>query len=459
MAENSIKNLMARLIGGGGVLRVRGILSSPTLQTTSSITPNISSSSSVVTSNSLSSSSPFSSAPSSSSSSISPSSSSSISPFSSSSISSSSPSSSSSSSSSSSGIAPACIWMFINFVSALAIIQANKLAFAHGLACPILLTSLHFVMTFISLVFLVVSGHITTTPLLIRDVLPLCISFCGFAIFNNLSLRLNSIGLYQLLKVLTTPVIVILQAFSFQTKTNSNIVYSLIPVCLGVCMATVHDISFNWLGFAYGALGVIFTSYYQVLVGSEQKRLDCSSLSLLIHQTPLSSLTLFVASFLLESNWIWDGDNSPMTPTAADDAAGSRRIFGFATAHVLAAVSCLLAVLVNISIVFVIRLTSALSYNILGHTKLCGILLLGFIHQPPNAKTLLGVVITIFGIIAYTCIKLGTNKSEDEQKATTRSSITKAQPASPIHEKTLVNGIDKHVSATKRSDHRIQHRT
>lgn len=34
---------------------------------------------------------------------------------------------------------------------------------------------------------------------------------CRFVVFNNLSLQYNTVGFYQLMKVLTTPVVVVLQ--------------------------------------------------------------------------------------------------------------------------------------------------------------------------------------------------------------------------------------------------------
>jgi len=43
------------------------------------------------------------------------------------------------------------------------------------------------------------------------DVLPITVCFCAFVVFNNLSLQYNSVGFYQLMKVLTTPIVVVLQ--------------------------------------------------------------------------------------------------------------------------------------------------------------------------------------------------------------------------------------------------------
>jgi solute carrier family 35 protein E3 len=54
-------------------------------------------------------------------------------------------------------------------------------------------------------------GHYTVKKLRHLDVLPITLSFCAFVVFNNLSLQYNSVGFYQLMKVLTTPVVVVLQ--------------------------------------------------------------------------------------------------------------------------------------------------------------------------------------------------------------------------------------------------------
>lgn len=67
----------------------------------------------------------------------------------------------------------------------------------------------------------------------------------SFVVFNNLSLQYNSVGFYQLMKVLTTPVVVVLQNAMYGVDLPLNLKLSLVPVCIGVAMATVSDFSFN----------------------------------------------------------------------------------------------------------------------------------------------------------------------------------------------------------------------
>jgi len=67
----------------------------------------------------------------------------------------------------------------------------------------------------------------------------------SFVVFNNLSLQYNSVGFYQLMKVLTTPVVVVLQNFMYGVDLPAQLKLALVPVCLGVALATVNDFSFN----------------------------------------------------------------------------------------------------------------------------------------------------------------------------------------------------------------------
>lgn len=41
-------------------------------------------------------------------------------------------------------------------------------------------------------------------------------AFCAFVAFNNLSLQYNGVSFYQLMKILTTPAVVVLQLVFFK---------------------------------------------------------------------------------------------------------------------------------------------------------------------------------------------------------------------------------------------------
>ena len=92
--------------------------------------------------------------------------------------------------------------MSFNFTSAVGIIFVNKVVFKqYGFHFATFLTVCHFVVTFIGLVFLTQINFFKPKRVPILEVIPLCLAFCGFVVFNNLSLQENSVGFYQLMKV------------------------------------------------------------------------------------------------------------------------------------------------------------------------------------------------------------------------------------------------------------------
>ena len=102
----------------------------------------------------------------------------------------------------------------------------------------ITLTLINFIGTSIGLYLCLAAGFFKRKSVAVRDVIPLSLSFCGFVVFTNLSLKFNTVGTYQvsryhreirvklirtfqLLKVLTTPVIIFLN-YRWYRKTSSR---------------------------------------------------------------------------------------------------------------------------------------------------------------------------------------------------------------------------------------------
>lgn len=108
-------------------------------------------------------------------------------------------------------------------------------------------------------------GQYTVKDLSHSDVFPITLSFCSFVVFNNLSLQYNSVGFYQLMKVLTTPVVVVLQNVIYGVKLPWHLKVALAPVCIGVAMATVNDFSFNLVsGLTGNAHARIYRSHMSI---------------------------------------------------------------------------------------------------------------------------------------------------------------------------------------------------
>ncbi len=299
------------------------------------------------------------------------------------------------------GVLRVAAYMLLNFVSSVAIIWLNKWVFLAGFNFAISLTVIHFVFTFFGLWVSANWGLFRRDQVIpLFQVLPISFAFCGFVVFNNLSLQYNSIGIYQLMKVMTTPTIVAVQYFVYGTNLPLMHGVALVPVCVGVALATVTSVETNFYGTLWGVIGVIVTSVYQIWVKTEQERLKCSSELLLFYQAPLSAVMLaIVAPFLEDVHEMW---NISLTPDCVLGIISSG-IFAF---------------LVNLSIFLVISGSSPVSYNVLGHGKLCVILVSGYtlFGESFHAKNIAGVALAVVGIVWYTHLKLSVVARPDKTK-------------------------------------------
>ena len=132
-------------------------------------------------------------------------------------------------------------------------------------------------------------------------VLPLSIAYCAFVVFTNLSLEYNTIGTYQLFKVLTTPVVALISWQYYKTKYSRLVILSLVPVVVGVCTHSVNDIKLTIFGTIIASIGVLAASLYQVWVGERLKELEMNSQQLLFYQAPLSAIILLPFIFFMET--------------------------------------------------------------------------------------------------------------------------------------------------------------
>jgi solute carrier family 35 protein E3 len=284
-------------------------------------------------------------------------------------------------------------YMALNFFTSVVIIWANKIAMQEGFKWVISLTALHFVFTFVGLDICARRGMFERKSLPLSGVFPISAAFCGFVVFNNLSLQYNAVGMYQLMKVMTTPCIVAIQYFAYNTSLPLMHGVALVPVCIGVILATVSSLDANFWGTVWGLAGIASTSVYQIWVKTQQENLKCNSQQLLYYQAPMSCAMLLVIIPFIEQ----------MTgPTGLMSFEWTPSVFFWVF------FSAFLAFLVNLSIFLVIGKTSPVSYNVLGHGKLCVILISGYtlFGDSFSLKNLIGVCMAFSGIVWYTHLKL-----------------------------------------------------
>ncbi|KPI89737.1 hypothetical protein ABL78_1117 [Leptomonas seymouri] len=282
------------------------------------------------------------------------------------------------------------LYLALNALSSIGIVYTNKVIFkVQHFQFGTLLTVIHFAITTLGLFFCHMAGVFEPKRIDILKVLPLCVSFCGFVALTNISLVCNTIGFYQLIKVLTTPLLVIIQTLFYQKRFSTKIKLSLAITCIGVTIATASDSEANLFGTFVALSALLVTCMYQIWVGTKQAELQCNSFQLLYYQAPISCVMLFPIAYF--------ADNLSETYyTPCIDTVYWIIFSGF------------LAFLVNISIFLVIGKTSPVTYNVLGHFKLCVILSLGFLAFGDRLtyRVLLGIVLTLIGIFWYTKLKM-----------------------------------------------------
>ncbi|KAJ8903697.1 hypothetical protein NDN08_004798 [Rhodosorus marinus] len=298
-------------------------------------------------------------------------------------------------------------FMMLNFFSSAGIVITNKILmekFHFNFATT--LTFIHFICTFVLLLTVSAFGLYQMKELPLGPTSKLAATSMGFVLLTNLSLQHNSIGFYQIMKVMTTPMIVLIEAVLYKKFLERKLRLALVPVCLGVILTASTDFRLNVPGTIFALSSVVVTSFYQIWSGALQKGLDADALQLQTYNAPLSALFImpllpvFDNYMVKDPNAIWSYAFNPLN---------SSLIFltGF------------IAFLVNVSIFLVIGKSSALTYNILGHGKTCVIILSDFIlfGRPLDVKGISGVLLALGGVFWYTYLKLEKARLEKEAKA------------------------------------------
>lgn len=71
--------------------------------------------------------------------------------------------------------------------------------------------------------------------------LPLALAFVGYVVTQNISLRVNTVGFFQISKIAVTPAVLGLEAMIVKQVPGHMELLSVSMVCLGVGLATVND--------------------------------------------------------------------------------------------------------------------------------------------------------------------------------------------------------------------------
>jgi solute carrier family 35 protein E3 len=293
------------------------------------------------------------------------------------------------------------LWTAINMAATIGIVFTNKAIF-NDPAFKLMQTSFasfHFVCT--GLTLYVVSrpsiGAFIPKRAGVVEMLPLAFSMCLNVVLPNLSLAFSTVTVYQLCRVLLTPMTAIINFVLYRATIPQSACLALIPVCIGVGLTSYYDIqpsndeaiaTTSTIGVIFALSGVCASSVYTVLIGSYHKKLNMNSSQLLFNQAPISSLMLLFVVPLVDSIPVL-GD-VPQYRWLMIIMSG-----GFAS-------------LINISQFFIINGSGPVSSTVVGHLKTVSIVSIGWAMsgRALTDKSALGVLMTIVGIIGYSYIML-----------------------------------------------------
>ena len=301
-------------------------------------------------------------------------------------------------------------WIIGSIFSSTTIILLNKHIMTNfGFDSPVFLTTYHFFLTWGLLEIMCIFKYFERgTHIPKFEVWKMAAYGVGAVVFMNFNLKLNSVGFYQLSKLCCVPFMVVYDLIVLKKSTPLKIIYSLLFLLVGIGLFSINDVQLNLIGSIIAIIAVFCVSIFQIFTGSKQKQFNVGG-NTLQHATalPQTILALLTGLFL---------------ETSGDSAIYKQRYDSNTLPQIL--LTGLVAVSVNICSFGLIGKTSAVTYQVVGHIKTILIFIFGLIYFPPNAKEtlaqknkkIIGLCISMVGVISYTYFKLTLPNPIEEKK-------------------------------------------
>eukprot|EP01025_Chloroclados_australasicus_P007289 TRINITY_DN1232_c0_g4_i2.p3 TRINITY_DN1232_c0_g4~~TRINITY_DN1232_c0_g4_i2.p3 ORF type:complete len:338 (-),score=45.45 TRINITY_DN1232_c0_g4_i2:1107-2120(-) len=227
--------------------------------------------------------------------------------------------------------------------------------------------------------------------------------YVGYIVFGNLNLNYNTVGFYQISKLVIAPTVLGLEALFMGKRPTYMIILSVLITILGVGFATVTDaeVTANTIGLLVGVGAIVASAGYTVWVSKLQKELEVNGSQLLYEYASMAVMMLGVVTLTFEPIGIGEPEEGTLL--------GYKYTITAVFAILLSAV---LGLLVSLSTFLLIGATSALTYNVVGHLKTVVILTGGviFFGDSMPLKKAFGVGVAMLGIIWYSRLKMEMGK-------------------------------------------------
>ena len=175
-----------------------------------------------------------------------------------------------------------------NFGSALCTIVANKYALK-VFPYPAALTAVHYMLSWAAVQVALRMGAFERGTVTAEQKGLFCGLVVAWATCNalsNASLEANSVGFYQLMKVLTTPIVVFIDYVWHGKVVSSGKAVVLAIACVGIGVATVSDVQVTVRGTLIAGASVMFGVAQKTLNEHMQQRGGLSTLQLMLEAFP-----------------------------------------------------------------------------------------------------------------------------------------------------------------------------
>lgn len=265
----------------------------------------------------------------------------------------------------------------------------------HG-QCRLVLSSFHFISTAIFLEVFTRCRYFGVTQKVMpaADNLKMASVGAFSIVMMNLSLHWNSISFYQVTKLCIIPAVMVIDFLKDGKTQTYRVCCALAILLLGVGIATVTDMEMSLEGAVVALTAIVSTAQSQTWVGSMQEKHKLSPIQG-IHSIAAPQAGMTILSALLLENDILVHKFDPQ----------HLDVFWIA-------ITCLLAMLLNVTSFGLIGETSATTFQVVGHAKTCLIIAWGYVLKPreifnmEEAKNLCGIIVAVIGMVLYGHIKV-----------------------------------------------------
>jgi hypothetical protein len=277
----------------------------------------------------------------------------------------------------------------------------------------LLTTTMHFLGTYMAMTVFKNSGWFEAkSPPSLWDTFRVSAWSVGSIVMMNFSLRTNSVGFYQMMKIVIIPVMLVVNWVSKGTAIVGLWSGAAVAVLsIGLTMATVHDVSLTPLGFAFGVAAVVCTVGFQLGIQSCTQAHGLSATQLqydiALPQALITFMIALPAECFVPANILQALAEAPILIPAS------------------VSLSVLLAMGVNYYCFAVIGRFSAVTYQVVSHAKTILVLVFGSFlflvkgegeNQRHTQLHLLGLAIATLGVILYSLAQMREKAQQQKQQ-------------------------------------------